>query len=327
MAVGAFFDAETKWFVEFDEAPSKVLAHHWPGVPNLGDVTKVDWSQVEPVDIITGGSPCQDLSQAGKRAGMTAGTRSNLWVNMREAIETIRPQLVVWENVRGALSAKAISESDMESDSGQMGNLKALGRVLGDLAEIGYDARWATIRASDVGAPHQRARVFLVAYPANAAGIGLEARQLPGGSEAEESCDNGSVRTLPTPNAYSGSAGGGQHPDKRRAGGHSVGINDAAIAMGPGAETESPYGRYEEAVSRWGKLFRPAPYPTETGARGKHRLNIEFAEWMMGLPAGHVTSPEIGLSRASQIKAIGNGVCPQQAFAAIEILTSDEELV
>lgn len=106
---------------------------------------------------------CQDLSAAGKRAGMTEGTRSNLWVAMREAIETIKPQYVVWENVRGALSAKAASESDLEQADGQVGNLKALGRVLGDLSEIGYDAEWQIVRASDVGAPHRRERVFVVA--------------------------------------------------------------------------------------------------------------------------------------------------------------------
>lgn len=81
----------------------------------MGDVTKIDWSKIEPVDIITGGSPCQDLSAAGARKGMTEGTRSNLWSAMREAINIIQPQYVIWENVRGALSAKATSSSDMES--------------------------------------------------------------------------------------------------------------------------------------------------------------------------------------------------------------------
>src|SRR5699024_50761 len=81
------------------------------------------------------------------------------------------PQYVIWENVRGALSAKAASERDLESEGRPMGrvntgHLRALGRVCGDLAEIGYDARWTTLRASDIGAPHHRARVFLVATPA-----------------------------------------------------------------------------------------------------------------------------------------------------------------
>ncbi|MGM3094159.1 DNA cytosine methyltransferase, partial [Bacillus cereus group sp. BC319] len=86
------------------------LASRYPDAPNLGDVTRVDWSTVPPVDLITGGSPCPDLSTAGRRAGMTDGTRSNLWVTMREAIAHVQPTYVVWENVRGSLSAKAASD-------------------------------------------------------------------------------------------------------------------------------------------------------------------------------------------------------------------------
>ena len=167
----AFPGSTVAWHCEFDKAPSAILAHHYPNIPNLGDVTKVDWGQVEPVDIITGGSPCQDMSSAGKRAGMTDGTRSNLWVHMREAIEALQPKYVVWENVRGALSAKAKSESDLEQGDGSLGNLRALGRVLGDLAEIGYDSRWTTLRASEVGAPHYRERVFVLATNANTNGL------------------------------------------------------------------------------------------------------------------------------------------------------------
>lgn len=169
-AVHEVFDAETSWVAEFEPAPSKILAERFPGVPNLGDVTAVDWTAVEPVDVIAGGSPCSDISVAGKRQGMAEGTRSNLWVAMRQAIETIRPEWVVWENVQGALSAKATSESDLEQRPGFVGDrpdgptLRALGRVLGDLATLGYDAEWRVVRASDVGAPHQRARVFVLAH-------------------------------------------------------------------------------------------------------------------------------------------------------------------
>ena len=168
MGVQSVLGGEMKWCAEFDAAPSKILAHHWPDVPNLGDVTKVDWASVPKVDVITGGSPCQDLSHAGKRAGMKAGTRSGLWASMCDAIEIIRPRLVVWENVRGALSAEA--DSALEQCSGCMGDggtrgpvLRALGRVLGDLADLGYDASWYGLRAADVGAPHGRFRIFVFA--------------------------------------------------------------------------------------------------------------------------------------------------------------------
>lgn len=169
LAVSKVTGATVAWHCEWDDAPSKVLEKHFPGVPNYRDVSKVDWTEVEQVDILTGGFPCQDLSLAGKRAGLEAGTRSGLWSEFYKAITIIKPKLVVIENVRGLLSAKA--NSGMEYDAeimDQLGDrppLRALGAVLGDLADIGYDAKWCGVRASDAGAPHQRFRVFIVAYP------------------------------------------------------------------------------------------------------------------------------------------------------------------
>ena len=165
--------AEIAWHCEWDEAPSKILEKHFPGVPNYRDVSKVDFSQVEPVDILTGGFPCQDLSLAGKRAGLKDGTRSGLWSEFARAIEQLQPKLVVIENVRGLLSASA-TNSDLEYCSWCMGEagdgepaLRALGAVLGDLADRGYDAKWTGVRAADAGAPHNRFRVFIIAFPAN----------------------------------------------------------------------------------------------------------------------------------------------------------------
>ena len=364
MAAETVLDAETAWFCEWDDAPSKILAHHWPDIPNFRDVTTVDWSEVPPVDIITGGSPCQDLSLAGARRGMTDGTRSNLWVAMREAIATIRPRLVVWENVRGALSATATSESDMEPGAGLLGggggHLRALGRVLGDLADIGYDAQWQLLRASDVGAPHHRARVFLVAYPADTGSVGLQASRRGSGSAASLSGTVGGSGTLPalnhlpTPNASDGT-GGGQTPDKRT--GHSRQLIDAVLDLGgqpylptptcadsdrernnpaqakrhspPLSATlahfdgESVFGKYEPVVHRWEQVTgMAAPNPTELNKNGRPRLNAAFSEWMMGLPAGWVTGVP-GVTRAQQLKACGNGVVPQQAAAALRHLLEE----
>lgn len=170
LGVSQVLDVETSWVAEFDKAPSRILAQRFPGVPNLGDVTAVNWAAVEPVDIITGGSPCQDLSHAGKRRGMRPGTRSGLWASMCDAVDIIRPRLVLWENVRGALSAPATT-GQLESCDLCMGDehadpMRALGRVLGDLAELGYDAAWTGLRAADIGAPHGRYRIFVLAWPA-----------------------------------------------------------------------------------------------------------------------------------------------------------------
>jgi DNA (cytosine-5)-methyltransferase 1 len=366
LAVREVFPAASPaWVAEFDAAPSRILAQRFPDVPNLGDVTAVDWAAVEPVDIITGGSPCQDLSHAGKRAGMRAGTRSGLWASMCDAIETIRPRLVVWENVRGALSAEADSAVEpcpiCVGDGGRV-SLRALGRVLGDLAELGYDAAWCGLRAADVGAPHGRFRVFVLAWPADAEGARLEAwREGRSGAGAAGLGGRGADLTLlRTPTAQLAVNGGSQHPEKRRAGGHGPTLADevehllptpAVNDMGASYDVErweawtarmkaehgngnghgnslhiealrmsERFGQYAPAIARWDAVLdRPAPAPTEpTGKGGAHRLSPRFVEWLMGLPAGWVTDTDT--TRNEQLKALGNGVVPQQAAAAVRHL-------
>ncbi|MBN7559820.1 phage DNA methylase [Mycobacteroides abscessus subsp. massiliense] len=170
LAVEHVAGGRTVWHCEADPDASRVLAAHWPGVPNLGDITAVDWSAVEPVDVLCGGFPCQDVSAAGRRAGIASGTRSGLWLEYAEAINQLRPRLVVIENVRGLLSGYA--HRAMEPGPDDLGDrssrplLRAAGAVLGDLADLGYDAQWTTVAASEVGAPHRRERVFIVAHPA-----------------------------------------------------------------------------------------------------------------------------------------------------------------
>jgi DNA (cytosine-5)-methyltransferase 1 len=171
LAVTKLTGAEVAWHCEWEAAPSQILEAHFPGVPNYRDVSTVDWDSVEPVDILTGGFPCQDLSLAGKRAGLQDGTRSGLWSEFHKAITILKPKMVIIENVRGLLSAKADSGMEYgteimeQTDRGIV--LRALGAVLGDLADIGYDAKWTGVRASDAGAAHQRFRVFIVAYPSS----------------------------------------------------------------------------------------------------------------------------------------------------------------
>lgn len=168
LAVAKVTGGQVVWHCEWEDAPSKILERNFPGVPNYRDVTKVDFTQLEPVDILTGGFPCQDLSLAGKRAGLTEGTRSGLWSEFARAIEELKPRLVVIENVRGLLSAKAengmeYSEEDLAAMRGKH-PIRAMGAVLGDLADLGFDAKWTGVRASDAGAPHQRFRIFITAF-------------------------------------------------------------------------------------------------------------------------------------------------------------------
>ena len=169
LGVMSVLDAELAWHCEWESAPSTTLENNFPGVPNFHDVSKVDWESVPPIDVLTGGFPCQDLSTAGKRAGLNDGTRSGLWSEFYKAITVLKPKLVVIENVRGLLSAKANSSMDVPKEFvvGRAGDpaFRALGVVLGDLADAGYDARWTGLRAADAGAPHNRFRVFIVTHP------------------------------------------------------------------------------------------------------------------------------------------------------------------
>ncbi|MGC0237305.1 DNA cytosine methyltransferase [Arthrobacter sp. SD76] len=313
MAVEEVFGAELAWVSEWEEAPSKILAHHWPHVPNHGDITEIDWAAVEPVDIISGGFPCQDLSLAGKQFGMGKGTRSGLWSYMLEAIETIQPRYVVAENVRGLLSGTAHSVVEQCAwclgADGDQSHLRALGAVLGDLADVGFDAEWRGIRASDVGAPHNRFRVFLVAENTNRTAWSERWLAAPGQAESRR------------PRTDAG----------RRAGAPAVAdASSFGLEAGrlPGRQVEEVpehhnsfrvLREYSPAVRRWEGVTRPAPAPAfYVPGKDKGTINTAFVEWMMGLPEGHVTDQAIGLNRADQLKALGNGVVPQQAMAALQ---------
>jgi DNA (cytosine-5)-methyltransferase 1 len=133
-----------KWQSEIDPFACKVLKKHWPEIPNLGDIKTVDWSNVEPVDLIAGGYPCQPFSTAGKRQG--ENDPRHLWPYFRNAISAIRPKYALLENVRGHIT---------------MGGTT----VIGDLAQIGYDCQWQLVSAASIGAPHRRDRIIIVAYP------------------------------------------------------------------------------------------------------------------------------------------------------------------
>jgi DNA (cytosine-5)-methyltransferase 1 len=137
-------------FCEIEPYARRVLAKHWPDVPCYDDVRTLTADRLRAdgisVDVICGGFPCQDISLAGKGAGIAEGTRSGLWSEYARLIGELRPSYVVVENVAALLS-------------------RGIDRVLGDLASIGYDAEWHCIPASAVGAPHRRDRLWIVAYP------------------------------------------------------------------------------------------------------------------------------------------------------------------
>lgn len=136
---------EIVWQVEKDERRRAVLARHWPTARRYGDVAEVTAAQLGPVDIIAGGFPCTDLSSAGRRAGIE-GEHSGLWAHFARLVGELRPRYVLVENTPGLL-------------------VRGMGRVVGDLAGLGYDAEWDCLPAAAFGAPQLRARIWILAYP------------------------------------------------------------------------------------------------------------------------------------------------------------------
>lgn len=130
------------WHAENDPYASCVLARHWPDTPNLGDITRVDWSTVPHVDVIAAGYPCPSFSQAARGRNVAP----NLWPHVRDAIDAVRPRYVILENVAAHLG-------------------RGFDRVLADLDAVGFDAEWTTLTACAFGASHMRRRLFVVAYP------------------------------------------------------------------------------------------------------------------------------------------------------------------
>lgn len=329
MAAQAVFpNAHPAWFVEYDQAPASILKHHWPEVPNYGDITTIDWGTIPQVDILTGGYPCQPFSHAGTRKG--EHDERHLWPHVREAIRHLRPRYIFLENVAGHRSL-------------------GFDRVLGDMAEDGLHAWWASIRASDIGAPHHRERLFILAAFPDSESLRRDHGQAPHAWPPDreihaphhdrDAATNPEGGGLPS---HNGIGWGTQARGERQrlasgnrgsedashtngigftAGGQrdGQGAEHAAVDGGDGVFSRFDWGEYGPAIRRWESVTRPAPRPVEMNRNGRPRLAAVFSEWMMGLPSGHVTGVP-GLSRTSQLKAIGNGVCPQQAAVALHQL-------
>jgi len=282
----AGIDTDLIWVSETDKHASAVLDARF-GVPNLGDLTQI----VDPpeVDVVTAGFPCQPVSHAGKGAGV----HDERWL-IRDVVTVARragAQWIFMENVRGLLSA----------NKGE-----AFGQVLDALAEGGFDARWACIRADQsVGACHRRDRWFAVAHT--------------GGERHGGRQDGGEVGLLDGRDESQTRQQQRARPEPVDRGAAPATYTDGEGLQGHGEEHQLPeaggqevvgWGDYGAAIQRWGHVIgRPAPAPVTDG-----KLSSRFVEWMMGLPDGWVTG--VGLSRTQELKILGNGVVPQQAAVA-----------
>jgi DNA (cytosine-5)-methyltransferase 1 len=331
---------QVAWQVELDPYCRAVLAGHFPQARRYEDVCQVGAENLAPVDLICGGFPCQDLSSAGRGAGL-AGARSGLWSEFARIVRELRPSYVLVENVPALLTGK-----------GKRWDRAPVGRVLGDLAEAGYDAEWACLSAREFGAPHLRKRIWLVAYPAWDA----EARPAaPAGSERERAGPGGTE------------GGAGELPDADRDGrsqglclgaraGESAGTADAlgrcpvaAMADAEGeperaglrasqaprqrrrrpadcggargaladAECRGRQGRSDQ--SRRGDLERPAPLRCEGAAHPARGGEARGPGRRLPASEGWGAEPDVGRvadgvpARVDRLAALGNALLPQIA--------------
>lgn len=311
-AVCAMFDGDLVFVSEIDPGASAVLAHRFPGVPNLGDFT----TQTLPdVDVLCAGFPCQPVSQAGKRAG----TDDDRWLfdDILDAVGRMgsRPGVLVFENVPGLLSANGGD---------------AMARVVQGLAQVGYVGSYGVLGSADVGGCHRRDRVWIVAAAdaGSLSGVAAGRRAVLGRREddAQQVGVGGGdtdLSLLPTPAVNDMGEGKtvewwDEWTAKMRAA-HGNGNGHGNSLAIEAQRIDGTFGAYSEAVARWATVHGPPPAPT-VDIKGKPRLSPDFCEWMMGYPHGWTDVP--GVSRTARLKCVGNSVQPQTAAAALPQLVS-----
>jgi len=226
-------DLELQGFCEIDNYCQKVLKKNFPDVPIYEDITELQPEWFDDIDLLTGGFPCQDISVAGKGEGIE-GERSGLWFEMLRLISGIRPRYALIENVPMLLH-------------------RGLGRVICDLASIGYDAEWQVVSAADVGAPHLRKRIWIVAYPISINGGNPHRSEpsdsLEGKGPGEPDRARGSSRTMAHATSVRPSRSGqSQYPGHQTPSGKGETVNFIDECIGDIWSTEPDLGRVADGV-------------------------------------------------------------------------------
>jgi DNA (cytosine-5)-methyltransferase 1 len=282
-------------FCEIEPYPRAILRQHWPAVPCYDDVRTLTAERlvadgIGPIDVICGGFPCQDISSAGKGNGID-GERSGLWSEYARLVGEIRPRYVIVENVAALLG-------------------RGLDRVLGDLSTLGYDAEWHCIPASAVGAPHQRDRIWIVAYPAR---LGKREQD----EERHPFADGGKARDV----SLDGGAAMADAESQRRteARGLQCGMPAQRLAGGSEAVSDATIERRGQGRP-WG--FTCEPPRLFHATRDMADANGESVEWpSIAWPQCDPWMPEPDVGRVvdglpvtvveQELRALGNAVVPQ----------------
>ena len=289
------------WQSEIDPYACKVLNKHWPKVPNHGNIKEINWGDVVRPDVICGGYPCQPFSTAGKRQG--ENDERHLWPWVRDAISALRPRYAILENVRGHLS---------------MGGTT----VIGQLAEIGYDAEWRVVSAASVGANHRRDRIIVVAYPNSSDPTNGRQRENVSsehrGWENDRSGSRGDTRQV--------SMGSTRLDTSDLADASSQFVNERG--HGNGETTVREWGTIQSEANRSGSAMAYADLRETSRGIGGHGTNrstvfggehqrrgtqgYEGRQWWKVEPGmGRVAN---GVShRVDRLKGLGNAVVPQVA--------------
>lgn len=300
---------DIKWMSESDKFCRKVLQNRWPNVPIFDDSSKIDGALM--TDVLIGGFPCQPVSLAGMKNGLDDPRW--LWPIYESAIRKVRPAYVIVENVPGLF-------------------VRGFGDVLGALALQGYDAEWFSLQSSDIGAPHRRKRIFILATNSRLKrhrqerGETLRKQEEVGRQKINNFIDGSGESQLSTASLADAISG----RFKKRQQGWKLQLIEPFSETPTNTDSQYEYrsmvgwqgrrekfadgyfGPYEEAVRRWERLFGQPPNPRDE----KGRLNASFVEWMLGFPEDWTE----GLSRTQRMKMLGNSVQVQCAEVVGNVL-------
>ena len=284
---------EVVWQVEWDSYCQKVLAKHWPDIPCYGDIHEVGKHNLEKVDVLVGGFPCQPVSVAGKRKGQDDDRW--LWPEFGRILRELRPRYAIMENVPGLL-------------------VRGMGDVLGDLSEFGYDAEWGIVSAKSVGAPHLRKRIFIIGYT-NGHYVDTLTRVSQGPHSDTSGSGDVADTTGPRSKARRSDAMGTRDRSRR----------DEILSQGTGGKAgdvadapntdDSPSGTERRGPSmqpRRGGGREDVAYAS-TGLIGqKARLDGGNQEWWAAEPSVGRVAHGVP-NRVDRLKGLGNAIVPQVA--------------